>query len=502
MSDNKFKELVTRLAQVYDLNAASAVLNWDLQTYMPPGGAQARAEQTATLQRLAHEKFTSDEIGRLLEDLQPWAQSMPYDSYEASLVRVTKRDFDRARVLPPDFIVRLSETGSLSYQAWVEARPESDWEKTAPWLEKILDISREFSSYFPDSQHIADPLIDEMDYGMTASDIRRIFAELREQLVPIVDAVTDQPPADDSCLRQPFPEADQLGFSLDVVSRCGYDLRRGRQDKTAHPFTTRFSMDDVRITTRVDPEYLGQTFFSSIHEAGHAMYEQGIDPSLARTPLANGTSAGVHESQSRLWENIVGRSLNFWTYFYPQLQARFPTQFGNVSLDTFHRAINKVERSLIRTEADELTYNLHIMLRFDFEVDMLEGKLPVRDLPDAWAERIRQDLQMTPDSHSNGAMQDVHWYGGIIGGAFQGYTLGNIMSALFYRAAERAHSEIPDEITKGEFGTLLGWLRENVYRHGSKFTAPELVERATGGPIVIGPYIDYLKKKYGELYKL
>jgi carboxypeptidase Taq len=282
----------------------------------------------------------------------------------------------------------------------------------------------------------------------------------------------------------------------------GYDFQRGRQDKTLHPFMTKFSTGDVRITTRVKEHDLSEGLFSTIHEMGHALYEQGINREFEATPLANGTSSGVHESQSRLWENFVGRSRNFWQFFYPQLQAVFPSQLGNVSLETFYRAINKVERSLVRTDADEVTYNLHVMIRFDLELQLLEGSLAVRDLPEAWNERYRSDLGVVPPSYSNGVLQDVHWYGGMIGGMFQGYTLGNVMSAQFFAAAVKANPEIPTQIEKGDFNPLHDWLKENIYQHGRKYTAPELIERVTGGPLSIDPFIDYIQRKYGELYAL
>jgi carboxypeptidase Taq len=263
---------------------------------------------------------------------------------------------------------------------------------------------------------------------------------------------------------------------------------------------TKFSLGDVRITTRVYEDHLAQALFSSIHETGHAMYEQGISPEFEATPLANGTSAGVHESQSRLWENLVGRSREFWQFFYPQLQAVFPTQLQDVSLESFYRAINKVERSLIRTDADEVTYNLHVAIRFDLELQMLEGKLAVRDLPAAWNERYQTDLGIVPSSDSEGVMQDVHWYTGSIGGMFQGYTLGNLMSAQFFAAALQAHPEIPQQIQQGNFQTLLNWLQTNIYQHGCKYTPVELIQKATGNPLSIEPFISYISQKYGEIY--
>lgn len=337
---------------------------------------------------------------------------------------------------------------------------------------------------------------------MQAAAIRTLFAELRGQLVPLVQAITEQPRADDTCLLQIFPEAEQVAFGLAVIERLGYDLQRGRQDKTHHPFMTKFSLGDVRITTRFKENDLREGLFSTIHEAGHAMYEQGICRDFEGTPLARGASSGVHESQSRLWENLVGRSRGFWRYFYPKLQATFPQQLGSVSLDTFYRAINTVERSLIRTDADEVTYNLHVIMRFDFELDLLEGRLAVRDLPEAWRERFTSDIGITPSDDRDGVLQDMHWYSDTIGGQFQGYTLGNILSAQFMDSATKAYPGIPGEIESGEFGTLHGWLKEHIYQHGRKFTASELVERVTGGPLSTEPYLGYLRTKYGELYQL
>jgi carboxypeptidase Taq len=500
--ETEMQELKARLAEIDDLKSAVAVLGWDQSTYMPPGGGPARGRQIATLRRLAHEKSTDAALGRLLDDLLPYAESLPAESDDAALVRVARRDYERAIKVPAEFVAQLAEHSSASFQVWMEARPEDDFARVLPYLEKTLDLSRQLADFFPGYEHIADPLIDVADYGMKASTVGAVFAELREQLVPIVQAITAQPPADDACIRQTFPEAQQLAFGVDVAKRFGYDFQRGRQDKAPHPFTTDFSIGDVRITTRVREDYLGDALFSTLHEAGHAMYEQGINADFEGTPLANGTSSGVHESQSRLWENIVGRSRGFWRFFYPRLQAVFAEQLGDVPLDTFYRAINKVERSLIRTDADEVTYNLHVLLRFDFELQMLEGKLAVRDLPEAWRERFRADLGIEPPDDRDGVMQDVHWYTGAIGGAFQGYTLGNIMGAAFYEVALNAHPEISAEIEAGKFDTLHTWLKENIYRHGRKYTAPELVERVTGGPLDIEPYIRYLRTKYGELYEL
>jgi carboxypeptidase Taq len=501
-AEEKLQHLKTRLLEISDLNHINALLGWDQSTYMPPGGAEARGRQSALLAQMAQEKFVDKEVGRLLDDLRSYEESLPYESDDASLIRVARREYERAIKVPPKFIGELNEHGARSYQRWSEARPANDFSRVRDGLEKTLELSRQLAEFFPGYEHIADPLIDFADYGMKASSVRALFAELREKLVPIVRAITSQPPVDHSVLHKHYPEADQLSFGEEVVRQLGYDFSRGRIDKTPHPFMTKFSLGDVRITTRVREDDLGDCLFSNMHEAGHAMYEQGIDMAYEGTPLAGGTSAGVHESQSRLWENIVGRSRGFWEYMYPKLQAHFSEQLKDVSLDTFYRAINRVEKSLIRTDADEVTYNLHVMMRFDFELQMLEGTLSIRDLPEVWHERFELDFGIVPPDDKDGVLQDVHWYAGIIGGAFQGYTLGNILSAQFYDAARDAHPSIPDEMKQGQFDTLHEWLRENLYRHGSKFTAPEIVERATGSPLTIEPYIKYLKTKYGSLYSL
>jgi carboxypeptidase Taq len=337
---------------------------------------------------------------------------------------------------------------------------------------------------------------------MTVATIKPLFDALRANLVPLAAAITARPAPDEGILQHAAPPEDQLAFGLEVIRRFGYDFNRGRQDLTHHPFMTKFSLGDIRITTRVRDEDFTDSLFSTLHESGHALYEQGIRMDLEGTPLATGTSAGVHESQSRTWENIVGRSRAMWTHFYPKLQQRFPEALRGVSLDRFYRAINKVQPSLIRTDADEVTYNLHVMIRFDLELDLLDGRLKIADLPEAWHARYQQDLGVRAQDDRDGVLQDVHWHGGFIGGQFQGYTLGNIMAAQFYAAAVRKHPSIPKEIENGEFGTLRGWLRDNVYQHGAKFTASELLERATGKPMGTDDYIAYLWNKYQPLYQL
>ena len=387
------------------------------------------------------------------------------------------------------------------------ARPEPGATRIAQMKEHFksdvlgMDL-HQLAAFYPGYEHPCDVLIDLAEDGTTVQTVRTLFSELRAGLVPLIEAIRARPEPNDRCLTGEFPEGAQRDFGAMVIRSFGYDFGRGRQDKTAHPFMIKLGRGDVRITTRYRTDNLSDGLFSALHEAGHALYEQGIDDALEGTPLYHGTTAGVHESQSRLWENLVGRSLPFWQRWYAPLKDAFPGALQGVDVDTFHRAINKVERSLIRTDADEVTYNLHVMLRFDFELAMLEGTLAVRDLPDAWRARIESDLGVTPPDDRDGVLQDVHWYGGIVGGAFQSYTLGNIMSAQFFAAARRDLGDLDAQIGAGELAPLRGWLTERIYRHGRKFTAPEIVERATGEPLSIAPYIAYLKTKYGALYGL
>jgi carboxypeptidase Taq len=498
--EDMLAELKRRLLEISDLNAAASVLGWDQSTYMPQGGAAARGRQLAALRRLAHERSVDPALGRLLDALEPHAGRLPGDT-DASLIRVACRDFEKAIRLPPEFVARVTAHTSDSYDAWTRARPADDFASMRPFLERTVELSREYAGFFAPYESILDPFIDDADEGMTASAVRRLFAELKRELLPLVRAIVEQPLVDARCLEGTFPESGQLAFSHAVVKALGYDFARGRLDKTPHPFCTKFAHGDVRITTRVNERDVGDALFSSIHEAGHALYEQGVDLSLEGTPLGYGVSAGIHESQSRLWENIVARSEGFWRHFYPLLQATFG-HFRSVPLDAFVRAINRVERSLIRTDADEVTYNLHIMLRFDLELDMLEGRLDVKDLPEAWRAAMQADLGIIPPDDRSGCLQDVHWYAGYVGGAFQSYTIGNILSAQFMDAAVAAHPEIPREIEAGRFATLHGWLREHLYRHGRKYPPDELIRRSTGKPMTIESYLAYLRGKFGRLYSL
>jgi carboxypeptidase Taq len=493
-------DLKHRLSEIYDLDAAGSMLSWDQATYMPNGGAASRSRQSALLRRLAHERFVDPALGRLIDRLEPRADRLSAD--DASLLRVVRRDYERAIKLPAEYVARASAHYSKSYDAWTRARPANDFATMIPLLEQTVNLSQEYAAFFAPYHHIADPMIDDADEGLTTATIQCLFAELRRELIPMVRAICDQPPADDECLHLSFGEAAQLSFGLSVAAQMGYDLERGRLDKTRHPFCTKFAAGDVRITTRVRANDIRDALFSTLHEAGHAIYEQGVNPAYEGTPLGSGVSAGVHESQSRLWENVVGRSRPFWEHYYPVLQRTFAEQLGSVTLDTFYRAVNKVQRSVIRTDADEVTYNLHITVRFDLELKLLEGRLRVKDLPEAWRAAMQVDLGVAPPDDRDGCLQDVHWYCGSIGGGFQSYTIGNILSAQFFAAALKSHPDILSEIANGHFGTLHGWLTDNIYCHGRTLTPDAIVDRATGSPMTMAPYLAYLRRKYGDLCRM
>lgn len=495
-------ELRGHLREVFDLRSASAVLHWDQATYMPPKAAASRGRQVATLERLAHGAFTDPAIGRLLDVLEQHVANLPYDHEDAALIRVTRRDYERDVRIPADFAAELEQHAAISYAAWLEARPNNDFASVEPVLERTLDLSRRLAGYSPDAEHIADPLIDRQDPGLTAATVAPLFTELRDRLVPLVRRIAAESTDDDAVLRQHFPIESQRAFARRIVDLMGFDFERGRVDDTAHPFMTSFASDDVRITVRANENFLGEHLFSAMHEAGHALYELGVHPKFEANPLGNGASAGMHESQSRLWENLVGRSEDFWFGQYSHLQAFFPKQLGSVSLGDFYRAINLVKPSLIRTNADEVTYNLHVMLRFDLELELLDGRLQVSELPEAWRARYVQDLGVEPPDDRHGVLQDVHWFHGTIGGAFQGYTLGNLIAAQVFAAAWRALPSLPDYVRTGNFSELHRWLHKAIYRHGRMFTVPELVEHVTGSAISVDPLIEHLHRKYEAIYDL
>lgn len=501
MSDS-LDALKSRLGDVVSLTNIQALVEWDQQTQMPPGAAASKARHVEVLSKLSHEMEVADETGSLIAAAEKEVASATYDSFDASLVRVARRGYDRARKLPTDLVAEMSRVTAMAHEDWVKARQNDDFAAFVPSLTKILELKQREIACKGYKEHPYDALLDNFEIGLTAADVDSMFSELRVELVPLVKAITERADAvDDSPVHQEFPEDKQRAFAEMVVSKYGFDFSRGRQDKSVHPFCTSFSRDDVRITTRFDPNWLNPALFGTFHESGHGMYEQGSDPSLEGTILCGGASLGVHESQSRLWENVIGRSYPFWTHFYPKLQETFPGQLKDVSLDAFYRAINKVEPSFIRVEADEATYNLHIMIRFEVERDVIGGKIAVKDIPEAWNAKSKEYLGIVPPSNALGCLQDIHWsFGGF--GYFPTYSIGNLLSVQLYDTAVKAHPAIPEEIADGEFSTLLGWMRSNIHVHGAKYEPKELIMRATGEPMQSRSYMKYLKTKYSAIYGL
>ena len=495
--EENLRQLKERLAQISDVSSANGLLMWDRQTYMPKGGVAGRAEQTATLSRIAHEMLVDAETGRLLEALD---QPDP-SSEDGALVRRARREYEKATRLPGELVAEISRTTALAEPAWVEARERSDWSLFAPHLETILPLQREAAEHLGYEDHLYDALLDGYEPGAKKARLEKMFEELKTELVPLIRSISERDGEDrEAPLHNAFDEKAQERFGEEVITRFGYDWDRGRQDRTVHPFCIGLTPGDVRITTRFDPGWLSPALFGTMHETGHALYEQGVDPAYARTPLSGGTSMGIHESQSRLWENLVGRSRPFWSHFYPGLQEAFPEALGGIELEEFYRAINAVSPSEIRVEADEVTYNLHILLRFELEVALIEGSLSVSDLPSAWNAKMEEYLGITPENEATGALQDVHWSAGLFG-YFPTYTIGNVLSVALFDEAIGAYPAIPEQIAEGEFSTLLGWLRENIHRHGSRYYPDELIERVTGRPLDAASYLKYLKNKFGLLYE-
>ncbi len=493
--------LKDHLAEVKALSEAVAVLGWDQQTYMPAGGAAGRAAQITALVRVIHEKATSQDLARLLDVAERAGGSDP-DGDDAALLRAARRDFDKATRIPTDLAGEMARVTTLAHEEWAAARDASDWARFAPWLEQILGLTRQVADHLGHGGERYDALLDQYEPGMTTAQVRAMFDALQPGAVSLVRRIAERGPGavDDSVLRREFDEAKQEEFGKGVVRALGFDWNRGRQDRAVHPFCTSFGGGDVRITTRFDRLFLPTALFGSIHEAGHALYEQGFAARYVGGPLAEAASLGVHESQSRLWENLVGRSRPFWDHFFPALQAAFPESLSDTDADSFHRAANKAEPSLIRVEADEVTYNLHILLRFEMEQALLSGALAVADAPAAWNARTQELFGLTPPDDAHGILQDVHWAGGMIG-YFPTYTVGNLLSVQLYEKADAdGGGQLAAQIGAGQFGPLLAWLRENVHQWGRKYLPGELIGRAVGSPLDPAPYLRYLETKFGALY--
>lgn len=501
--EGKFAEFKSRLMEIADLNKAAGLLGWDQRVMMPPAGAAVRAEVLATLGKIAHEKFTSDEMGKLLEDLRPYEESLPYDSDEASLIRVARRDYEKSVRVPASLRAEMSRASAQAQQVWVEARQRSDFNHFLPMLERQIELRHRYIECFPPAEDPYDILLDDYERDMRSAEVQQTFERLKQGLVPLIQLIqenTDR--VSDAPLHGYFPIEQQKTFCTEVVKHFGFNENSWRLDATVHPFESSIATNDIRITTRYFEDFISPALFGSMHECGHGLYENGVSSSLERTLLARGTSLGFHESQSRMWENLVGRSLPFWKYFYPKLQQVFPQQFSMVRLEEFYRAINKVQPSFIRVEADEATYNLHIILRFEIEREMIHGEISLKDLPEVWNSRFREYLGLSIPNDSLGVLQDIHWSMGLIG-YFPTYSLGNIISCQIWEKVMAAIPDLYDQFERGQFMPLREWLRGNLHRHGRKYSPKETLQKVTGkAEIDVEPYLRYLNTKFSEIYGL
>lgn len=493
---NRLKEI---LGEVSDLGRASSVLGWDQQVYMPLMGAEARGQQLATLGKIAQEKFTSDEVGGLLEDLQKEYPDAETD--EGAMIRVAARNYDKAKRVPSSFIAEQAVTASKAFEAWVEAKSKSDFSIFEPFLEKNVELVRKYVSFFLPADHPYDVLLDDFEPGMKTAEVQEIFGNLRPKQVELIKAISEAQQVNDKFLHKKYNEQKLWAFSEKIISQFGYDFNRGRQDKAPHPFETTFNVNDVRITNRFEADNPIATLFSAMHECGHALYELGVNPAYERTSLESGTSLAIHESQSRMWENLVGRSLPFWEHFYPELKKTFASQLDGVSVKNFYKAVNRVEPSFIRVNADEATYNLHIMLRLELEIGMVDGSIRIKDLPEVWNAKFKDYLGLTPPNDAKGVLQDIHWsYGSI--GYFSTYALGNIVSAQLWERIRKDIKDLDEQTRKGKFEELREWLRVNIHQYGHKYDPQDIVQKVTGSKIDSAAYVRYLTQKFSEIYDL
>jgi carboxypeptidase Taq len=482
-------ELLERLGELSDLRHAGHVLAWDQQVMMPPAGGAARGQALGALQSLAHERLVAPELGALLD---------AENGDDPQLVRVVRRDHDVARKVPGDLAAEMARAGSRGYEVWLAARDANDFTPFEPALRRNIELARRYSDCFAEAEHPYDPLLDRYEPGTTTAQVRALFATLRDGLVPLLAEIARQPAPER--LHGGFPIAAQREVGLEIVRAMGFDENAWRLDDAVHPFAASPSSHDVRVTSRFDDETL-TGLFALMHEVGHGLYESGIDPALARTTLDTGVSLGVHESQSRLWENLVGRSEAFWVHWLPRLAQAMPDTLGDVTLADFLRAINVVAPTLIRVEADELTYSLHVILRFELELALIEGTLDPAELPQAWADKMREMLGIEVPDDLRGVLQDIHWSEGILG-YFPTYAIGNVLAAQLWQAARADMPGLDDAVRAGEYGNLRAWLVEKVHRHGRRLTPPELVEQAVGGPLDPAPMLAHLGAKYRALYGL
>lgn len=495
-----YAELIRRSRSLALLNSASAVLGWDQQTYMPKGGAELRGDQLALLAGMAHEKAVDSKLGELLAAVEGSPLVADPESVEAANLREWRHGYDRATKLPARLVEELAQVTTRAQEAWQEARAKNHFPTFQPWLEKVLALKKEEADAVGWKAHRYDALLDEYEPGTTADDVEKLFTELSKEVVPLIAAIREsgRTPRTE-VLHREFPLDRQKLFAEGAATALGFDFRNGRIDTTTHPFCSGMGPGDCRLTTRYNPRFFNEAFFGLLHETGHGLYEQGLSTEQFGTPAGSYCSLGIHESQSRLWENQVGRGRPFWEHFFPRLQQAFPGTLADVPLDDFFFAVNEVKPSFIRVESDEATYNLHIALRFRMELGLLSGDLSVADLPGAWNETSQKLLGLTPKTDTEGCLQDIHWsFGGI--GYFPTYTLGNLFAAQFMDAASRDLADLPASFRRGDFAPLKGWLNERIHAHGRRFRAAELCKRATGAEPTATPFVRYLKGKYGELY--
>jgi carboxypeptidase Taq len=487
------ERLRERLAEVEDLTKAATLLSWDERVMMPAGGAQARAESLATVSRLAQERFVTAEMEQLLDELRGLEESSDYDSFEASLIRVTRHDFEKASRVPPELVGELRREAALAVAAWGPAKESSDFESLRPYLERNLELRHRYVECFDPPDETYDVLLDDYEPNMKTAEVREIFDELKEHLVPLIREIGEAGVVDDSFLTGNFDPARQREFCLEIARQFGYTDAEWRLDHTAHPFMSTPGAGDIRLTTNFRFDDLSSVF-ATMHEFGHGVYEWGVDPALARTPLGSGVSYGLHESQSRTWENLVGRSRSFWRFFYPRLQDVFSEELDSVDEEAFYRAVNRVNPSLIRIDADEVTYNLHIIVRFELEQELIDERLAARELPEAWNSRMEDYLGVQVPDDAHGVLQDMHWAAGGFG-YFPTYALGNVISVQIWERAKEELGDLDERFERGEFGELREWLTEHLYRLGRKFTPQETIERVTGSRIDAKPYVHYLREK-------
>lgn len=497
MRKREYEALKKEMRTVADLEKAGAILSWDQETMMPEEGGAFRAQQLATLSGIAHERFTDEENSARLDRL---SGSDQLEANEQKNLERIREDFDKARKYSTEFVQELSRAQSEAFQAWRKAKEADDFEIFAPELERMVSLKQKEAGLLGYEDHPYDPLLDSFEPGLKTQEVERVFKGLRARLEPLLSTLkSSSSEAEEGIMYRHYPVQEQLDFSLEVLQAMGYDLKKGRQDLSPHPFTISFSPQDVRVTTRMDANNLHEGIWSSIHEGGHALYEQGLPIEAYGLPEGEACSLAIHESQARLWENIIGRGRAFWQHFFPKLKDRFPENLKDVNLDQFLRAMNTVRPSLIRTNADELTYHFHIIIRFEIEKALIEGSLKVKDVPEVWNQKYEEYLGVEVPSDAQGCLQDVHWsHGGF--GYFPTYSLGSLYSAQFYKQASEEQGDLEEKIAKGDLHTLREWLRENIHQWGRLERSGELCKRVTGKELDPDPFIDYAWKKYGDLY--